>query len=112
MPEFAILMRERPGAWAAMPKETRGSLAERYYGWMGELRSQGVFRGGAELGGNARSLRSVDGHVVEGPFPDTLETLTGYFVVEAPDLDAATAIARGCPALTHRDWVEIREIGG
>lgn len=58
-----------------------------------------------------RILRAVDGEIVDSPFVETKEVLTGLFVVEAADLDAATAIARGCPALGHGEIVEVRPIG-
>jgi hypothetical protein len=37
----------------------------------------------------------------------TVETLAGYFVVDVPDLDAAIAWAKKCPA-AQRGKVEIR----
>jgi len=33
----------------------------------------------------------------------------GYFVVLAPDLDGALAIARDCPHVAN-GWIEVREI--
>jgi hypothetical protein len=35
--------------------------------------------------------------VTDGPFAETKEALGGYYLVEAPDLDAAIAIAKGVP---------------
>ncbi len=49
--------------------------------------------------------------MVDGPFTETKEVLTGFFIIEARDLDAAVEIARGCPALTHGERVVVRSIG-
>ncbi|MGI5127973.1 YciI family protein [Pseudonocardia sp. CA-107938] len=47
----------------------------------------------------------------DGPFLETKEALGGFYVVEAPDLDAAIALARQLPevAAAH-SGVEIRPI--
>ena len=52
--------------------------------------------------------------VTDGPFAETREQLGGYFLVDAPDLDAAITIAKRIPA-ARWGTVEIRpvmEIGG
>ncbi|CAM5287328.1 YciI family protein [Leifsonia shinshuensis] len=36
--------------------------------------------------------------------------LSGYAVVEAPDLTAATALAEGCPGLSYGGSVEVGEL--
>jgi hypothetical protein len=37
--------------------------------------------------------------------------LGGYSLVTADDLDAAVAIAKGCPALSHGGGVDVGELG-
>jgi hypothetical protein len=36
--------------------------------------------------------------------------LAGYVVITAPDLDAAVALAEGCPGLRHAGGVEVGEV--
>jgi hypothetical protein len=36
--------------------------------------------------------------------------LAGYVVITAPDLDAAVALAQGCPGLRHAGGVEVGEV--
>jgi hypothetical protein len=47
--------------------------------------------------------------VHDGPYADTREQLGGYFIVEAPDMDAALNWAAQCPAA---QWghIEVRRI--
>lgn len=60
-----------------------------------------VFAGGLEPATTATVVRFDDGKVVttDGPFAETKEQLGGFWVVEAPDLDAALKLAaRGSEA--------------
>ena len=54
--------------------------------------------------------RAQDGssEVTDGPFAGKEETLGGYVLVEAPDMDAAVAVAKTWPA--SGETIEIRPI--
>ena len=62
-----------------------------------ELQSAGarVFAGGLHPPETATVVRSQNGQVVttDGPFAETKEQLGGFWVIQAPDLDAALAWA-------------------
>jgi hypothetical protein len=47
--------------------------------------------------------------VLDGPFAESKEQLAGYYLIEAPDLDAAMQWAGRCPAVQH-GTVEVRAI--
>ena len=49
-------------------------------------------------------MRVRDGktNVLDGPYADTKEQLGGYYMIEAPDLDAAIAWAARCPGASTR----------
>jgi hypothetical protein len=68
-----------------------------------------VFAGGLHPPATATVVRSNGGKVVttDGPFAETKEQLGGFWVIQAPDLDAALAIAaRGSEACGEA--VEVR----
>jgi hypothetical protein len=111
MAKFAIFMRENDNAWMKFSPEEQQQLLGKYYAWVDELKSKGAFLGGQPLRNGGRLLHATGGEIVDGPFTETKEVLTGFFLIEASDLGAATAIARGCPALGHGETVELREIG-
>jgi len=46
--------------------------------------------------------------ITDGPFAEAKEVVGGYIIVNAPDLDAATAIASGCPLLEHGVTLDVR----
>ncbi len=54
---------------------------------------------------------SIRGDVItDGPFLESKEVVAGFYVIEAPDLDAALAIARRDPAVTSGGGVEVRPV--
>jgi hypothetical protein len=60
----------------------------------------------------ATTLRESGGRalVTDGPFADTKEILGGYYIIDVPDLDAASAFAERVPLLRHGGAVEIRPL--
>ena len=46
----------------------------------------------------------------DGPFVDSPEVVVGFYVIEAPDLEAAQAIARTNPVVREGGGVEVRPI--
>jgi hypothetical protein len=81
---------KREAYWAAWPLYSKA------------LQDAGVFVGGAGLQPpeTATTLKLSDGDrlVQDGPFADTKEQLGGYFIINAPDLDAALDWAARIPA--------------
>ena len=54
---------------------------------------------------------SIHGDVItDGPFIDSKEVVAGFYIIEAPDLDAALAIARLNPAVRDGGGVEVRPV--
>ncbi|MDQ1633956.1 MAG: hypothetical protein QOJ32_765 [Frankiaceae bacterium] len=80
-----------------------------------ELRAEGswVFAGGLQP---ASTATVVDGQgaspvVTDGPYLETKEVLAGFWIVKAPDLDAALALAaRGSKACGGK--IEVRPFDG
>ena len=62
-----------------------------------ELQSAGVwvFAGGLHEPASATVVRATDGDplMTDGPFAETKEQLGGFWIIDAPDLDAALAWA-------------------
>lgn len=60
---------------------------------------------------NATSVKVVKGktEVLDGPYAEAKEQLAGYYLIEAPDLDAAIAWAARCPDAS-RGRVDVRPV--
>ncbi len=114
MPQFLLLLHEDPAAARAMSPEEMQQVIEVYNAWSRRLVADGRLVRGVKLredGG--RHVRAgapgAAAAVTDGPYAEGKEIVAGYFAVEAPDYDAAVALARTCPHLAH-GWVEVREI--
>ena len=90
MPEFMILILADEAPLA--PAETR-ALVEAHAAYERALGP--AFVDGEHLRPSAEGRRVGLGRVEVGPFEGP--ALTGYYVVEAASLDAAVALAQGCP---------------
>jgi hypothetical protein len=110
MNKYAILIYEDPAYYAALSPEE----------WPAVVAAHGTFvqkvseLGGSLVGGDAlappSSATTIKGgsEVADGPFLDTTETVNGYYVIEARDLDHAIEIAKFCPAPAPGGGVEVR----
>jgi hypothetical protein len=81
----------------ATPRDEMEKAYEQVDAFNRELRESGawVFAGGLHEPSVATVVRSEGGKVVttDGPFAEGKEHIGGFWVVEAPDLDAALALA-------------------
>jgi len=109
--QFMLILREDPDLMAT--KEQRELAFQRVGEYAMGLIGDGVLTGGSPLHAiaEARKIRTREGkqRVLEGPFTESKEVIAGYFLIEAPDLDAAVAIAAKCPNAEFGS-VEVREI--
>lgn len=77
------------------------AMRDKYAVFTREIIQSGHFKGGEGLlpSSTATTVRVRDGKplLTDGPFAEAREQLGGYYLVEAADLDAATAIAARIP---------------
>jgi hypothetical protein len=86
---------------------------ERYDAFAAEAARAGVLRGGSALypGSAATTVRLRDDEVLftDGPFVESKEQLSGYFLLECADLDEALAWAARIPGVAH-GAIEVRPL--
>ena len=111
--KFLLLIYHNEQSWADINESER----QKIYGEYGKLREQLLatkqFLGGSQLQpvATATTIRVRDGKdlVTDGPFAETHEQLGGYFLIEANNLDEATAIAAKIPS-ARTGSVEVRPL--
>jgi hypothetical protein len=95
------------------PKEASSQTLAAYEAYVGAMKKAGVLVGSNRLRptSEATTVRAPGGQrsVLNGPFAETKEQLGGYFLIEAPDLDAALSWAARCPGAQH-GAIEVRPI--
>ena len=108
---FTYVGEQGVAEWEAMDASTRAAYVDLHKAW---FRAYGEHvRGGEELAAppTGRTIRRRRGSLssTDGPFIETKELLGGFIVLDAPDLDAAMAMAAEWPALgTDGNGVEVR----
>jgi hypothetical protein len=109
--EFMLILAEDPDLVAS--DDQRAEAVQQVGEYAMGLLGDGVLKGGAPLHpvSEAKKVRTRDGRqrILDGPFAESKEVIAGYFIIEAPDLDAAVAIAARCPNAGFGS-VEVREI--
>jgi hypothetical protein len=95
--KYMLLIYHDEQSWDGITEAERQQVYLEYRNLRGELELRGKFLSGSELQPitTATTVRVRDGKelVTDGPFAETHEQLGGYFLIEATDLDEATAIA-------------------
>ena len=110
---FMLMLYAHEPTGAKIPPEEMARFMGQMYAYSEALQKAGAFISTAGLApsSSACTLRTQEGElrVQDGPYADTREQFGGYFLIEAPDMDAARKWAARCPAAT---WgiVEVRPI--
>ncbi|MFI7587236.1 YciI family protein [Spongisporangium articulatum] len=109
MAQYLILIYESEAAYATATPDVYGEIMADHEKFQAGLEALGVkMLGGEALQATATATSIREGGVTDGPFVETKEALGGYYLIEAPDLDAALAAAKTCPA--RFGGVEVRPI--
>lgn len=87
-------------------------VMEKYVAWTTKLRAHGLYVDTHKLkDGVGRRLTYAGGKVVDGPFAESKETIGGYYIIEAKNLEEAVAIAKECPTVAvQKGFCEVREV--
>jgi|SRR5215470_5059113 len=109
--QFMLILSEDPELIAT--EEQRKEAVQRVGEYAMGLFGDGTLKGGSPLHpvSEAKRIRTRGGdqRVLDGPFAESKEVIAGYFLIEAPDIDAAVGIAARCPNAEFGS-VEVREI--
>ena len=111
--KYMLLIYHGETSWDAITEAERQEVYLEYRKLREDLIARGQFITGSQLQpiATATSVRVRNGKelVTDGPFAETHEQLGGYFLVEAANLDEATAIAARIPS-ARTGTVEVRPL--
>lgn len=111
--QYMLLLYVDQHAYAKMPPEEQQKGYGAYMSFLEALKKAGAYQSSGRLQPTttATTVRVSNSktQVLNGPYTETKEQLGGYFLIEAPDLDAAISWAARCPASSH-GIVEVRPI--
>jgi hypothetical protein len=109
MPQYGILIYSPAPADPMSISPEYAQALERYPAQVEELGGRAVTGFALQPSTTATSVRGGD-VVTDGPFIEAKEVVAGFFVLEAPDLDAALRIAKLNPVYLDGGGVEVRPL--
>ena len=111
--QYLLLLHAEEAGFMNMTPEQQQQVMAAYMAYGEALKEAGALLGSNRLRpvATATTVRVVDGktQVLDGPFADSKEQLGGYYLIDAPDLDAALSWAARCPGASH-GIIEVRPI--
>jgi len=111
--QYLLLLYVNEGVFATMTKAQQEQGVAAYMAYTEALTKANAYKASNRLQpiSTATTVRIADGksQVLDGPYVDSKEQLGGFFLIYAPDLDAALSWAARCPAASH-GVVEVRPI--
>jgi hypothetical protein len=112
MKDFALIFRQPDYDYSNYSPAEFQALTRKWQDWIGNLVGQGKLeQHGVRLAQEGKVLRA-GGIITDGPFVEIRERLGSFLIVKAENLEEATTLAHGCPALDSGGSVEIRPIMG
>jgi hypothetical protein len=109
MTKFLYLFRSQasaPPSPEAMERQLKAWMS-----WMDELRQAGhLVQPGERLDSRGKVVRGKAKAVTDGPYAEAKDTIGGYMLVQARDLEQAVELSKGCPVLEREGMVEVRPL--
>jgi hypothetical protein len=111
--QYLLMLYSDESGWTKMTEAEQQQGMAAYMAYTEALKKAGAFVGSNRLQpiATATTVKVANGkqQVLDGPYADSKEQLGGYYLIEAPDLDAAIAWAARCPGSGH-GTIEVRPV--
>lgn len=111
--QYLLMLYADESGWSKMTPAEQEQAMGAYHAYTEALKKADVLLGSNRLQpiSAATTVRVANGktQVLNGPYADSKEQLGGYYLINAPDLDAAISWAARCPGAGHGS-VEVRPV--
>ena len=107
MAQYAILIYVHDSAHAPEATSADTETCDRH---SDELAESGAMVTASALTPRDMATSVREDMITDGPFVDSKEVIAGFYVIDAPDLDAALAIAKTNPVVRDGGGVEVRPV--
>ncbi len=111
--QYLLMLYADESGWGKLTTAEQEQGVAAYMAYGEALAKAGALKGSNRLQPStaATTVRLANGkpQVLDGPYADSKEQVGGYYLIEAPDLDAALSWAARCPGAGH-GVVEVRPI--
>jgi len=111
MKEFMLFIRSEEKPKANLSPEQLQLHIEKVGGFIKRLTDEGRMKSAQPLEMEGVILSYKNGKIIDGPYNETKEVISGYYHLLAKDLEEAIEITKGDPRFEEGIWrVEIRPI--
>lgn len=111
MAKFLYLFRNKESAETRPSPEQIEQLTRLWMSWMETLRASGhLVKAGERLDRTGKVVRGRAKVVTDGPYAESKDTIGGYLLMEAANLDEAVELSKGCPIFESDGIVEVRPL--
>lgn len=111
MREFMLFIRSEENPKADLSPEQLQQHIEKVGSFIKRLVEEGKMKSAQPLEMEGRMLSYKNGKIVDGPYNETKEVISGYYHLLAKDLEEAIEITKGDPRFEEGIWrIEIRPI--
>lgn len=108
MKRFMLILFEHDSAYDDFSPEEMQQEIQVHMKWIEELGDH--YLGGEPLEKGAKTIHGKEKLLTDGPYIESKELVSGYYLLQAASLGEAAEIAKGCPVLRLGGTVEVREI--
>ena len=110
MTKFLYLFWNKQSGWAPQSPEQMEQRMKTWMTWMDGLAKKGTLVGGEPLQNTGKQISGKKKVVTDGPFVEAKESVGGYLIVNAKDINDAVEISKSCPIFEFDGHVEVRPI--
>ncbi len=111
--QYLLLIYGAESDWNKLSEAEAGKMTKAFGEFSQSIVASGNYKGGNRLHdvAKATTVRVRNGKTLttDGPFAETKEQLGGYYLIDAKDLDEATAIAARIPSARFGS-IEVRPV--
>ena len=110
MKDFLLVFRMNGSEMPKSSPEEMQANTKRWMDWIGSIAAQNKLTDrGNRLAPSGKVLKP-NNVIADGPYTEIKESIGGYSIIKAGDIEEASEIAKGCPGLLAGGSVEVREI--
>ena len=108
MEKFMYLFIET-GITSPSPEQMQADM-QKWFTWVDKLKKEGRYEGGEPLLPSGKIVKGTKKIVTDGPFTESKELISGFFIIKAKDINEATELAKDCPVFEYGGAVAVRPV--
>jgi hypothetical protein len=109
MEKFMLIFHGGMDLAGKSPEQMEAHMGK-WMAWIESLSKSEKYVGGEPLIPGGKLVSGPNKKVTDGPYTEGKEVVGGYFIINAKDMDEATAIAKDCPDYEYGGSVQVRQV--